>query len=269
MAEIFIENCDCFDFMNRMIVNDIKADLIITSPPYNTSRSGSGDEYNRRYDVFNDNLSNEEYGNWTIDLFKIFDKILQKDGVILYNLSYSTEQSRIMSFWLSLFSIINETTFMVADIIAWKKKSAIPNNVSKNKLTRIVEFIFVICRKNEFMTFNSNKKQKSVSSKNQVFYENIYNLIEASNNDGTCSLNKSTYSSELIEKLLNIYCPKDIQTVIYDPFMGTGSTAIGCEKYSDNIICLGSELSKDQVQYSNERIKKYRYERDSKKKNII
>lgn len=269
MAEILIENCDCFDFMDRMIMNDIKADLIITSPPYNTSWKGSSDKYNCRYDVFNDNFTNEEYGIWTIDLFNQFDKILQKDGVILYNLSYSTEQSRIMSFWLSLFSIINETTFIIADIIAWKKRSAIPNNTSKNKLTRIVEFIFVICRNNEFMSFNSNKQIKSISSKNQSFYENIFNFIEAPNNDGVCSLNKSTYSSELVEKLLNIYCPKDTQIVVYDPFMGTGSTAIGCEKYSDNIICLGSELSKDQVDYSNERVKKYRHECNSKEKNII
>ena len=46
-----------------------------------------------------------------------------------------------------------------------------------------------------------------------------------------------------------------------DPFMGTGTTAIGCEKYDRNLICIGTELSKAQVGYRNERLDKYRRRR--------
>lgn len=87
---------------------------------------------------------------------------------------------------------------------------------------------------------------------------NIYNLIEAPNNDGSCNLNKATYSSELCEQLLYIYAKPN--SIIYDTFMGTGTTAIACEKFNPNtdMMCIGSELSTTQVEYSKNRLKEFR-----------
>ena len=145
---------------------------------------------------------------------------------------------------------------MIADCIVWKKKSALPNNVSHNKLTRLVEYIFVICRKNEYNTFQANKKVKSIrEDTGQKYYENIFNFIEAPNNDGTCKLNKATYSSDLCLQLLQIYATEE--DIVYDPFMGTGTTGIGCMKFSDKMTCIGSELSEAQCKFANERIEKY------------
>lgn len=64
-------------------------------------------------------------------------------------------------------------------LLSGKKKSALPNNVSHNKLTRICEFVFVFCRKNEYKTFVANKQVKSQSKTGQKYYENIFNFIEA------------------------------------------------------------------------------------------
>ena len=75
------------------------------------------------------------------------------------------------------------------------------------------------------------KKITKQNNKGQNYYENVYNFIEAPNNDGSCNLNKATYSSELCEKLLNIYANQD--SIVYDPFMGTGTTAIACAKFND------------------------------------
>ena len=98
---------------------------------------------------------------------------------------------------------------------------------------------------------------KSVSKTGQKYYENIYNFIEAPNNDGSCNLNKATYSSDLCVQLLEIYSKKD--AIVYDPFMGTGTTAIACEKYgNENMMCIGSELSEAQVEYSKNRLKELR-----------
>ena len=43
-------------------------------------------------------------------------------------------------------------------------------------------------------------------------------------------------------------------SVVYDSFMGTGTTAVGCIKYGCKYI--GSELSKEQCEFAKERIKK-------------
>lgn len=250
---------DCFVTMENMIKENFKVDNIITSPFYNTCRSSkchitekSRNNYEGRYDVHLDSMTDEEYIDFTIKLFNHYDKILEKDGCVLYNLNYGSENTHLM--WLVISAIIQKTNFTIADDIIWKKKSALPNNTSKNKLTRIVEHIFVICRKDEFKTFNSNKKVKSVRSTGQKMYENVYNFIEAKNNDGSCKLNKATYSTDLILKLLDIYVKKG--SIVYDSFMGTGTTANACVEYGCDYI--GSEISVEQVKYANERIERTR-----------
>ena len=146
--------------------------------------------------------------------------------------------------------IINKTTFMIADCITWKKSTALPNTTSKNKLTRITEFIFVIVRKEDFMTFESNKKVTTTTKKGQNFYEVFYNLIEARNNDGSNDLNKATFSTELVRKLIRMYVKKN--GLVYDSFMGTGTTAIGCIEERVNFI--GSEISEEQCKYAEKRL---------------
>ena len=107
------------------------------------------------------------------------------------------------------------------------------------------------------MTFNSNKKVKSINEKtNQKFYENVFNFIEAKNNDGSNNLNKATFSSDLVYSLLDMYATDE--SIVYDPFMGTGTTAIGALRYNKengyNLKFIGSEISSQQVEFSNNRI---------------
>jgi len=171
---------DCKITMNKMKNNLV--DLILTSPPYNmTKRKGGYADKEKRYDQYNDWRSEKEYNEWTVDIFKKFDEILNKNGVVLYNFSYSIENPSLPYTMIS--SIINETNFTVADTIIWKKNTAIPHPASYNRLNRIVEFIFVIVRKNEIKTFNCYKNVTKISPKGQKYYEVIDNFITAKNND--------------------------------------------------------------------------------------
>lgn len=255
-TKIELLNEDCFSSMEQL---SDTVNVILTSPPYNTARCGkterSINNYENRYDVHFDDMTDDEYAQWTERLFNTFNSILKKNGVILYNISYGSENPNAM--WVAL-EAIRKTNFMIADTIIWKKSCALPNNVSHNKLTRITEFVFVICRKDEYKTFQANKKVKSISKTGQKYYENIFNFIEAPNNDGGCALNKATFSSELVTKLLDIYA--NVDDVVYDPFMGTGTTAIGCLKFNNgdnNIKIIGSEISEAQVQFSKNRIENF------------
>ena len=262
MTKNYFYNENCFDTLKKMVERDYKVNVILSSPPYNTARGVNTERareiLNQRYDIHFDNMTDEEYHDWTKNLFDEFDKVLNTNGVILYNISYGSENPNAM--WVAL-EAIRKTNFMIADTIVWKKKSALPNNTSSNKLTRITEFVFVICRKNEFKTFQANKKVTSENVRGQKYYENVFNFIEAPNNDGPCKLNKATYSSELVLQLLNMYAHND--DVVYDPFVGTGTTMIGCMKYNDgenNLTCIGSELSAAQIEFAKERINNYKNE---------
>ena len=262
MAMIKFLQGDCIEWMNRFADKNAKIDLVLTSPPYNTGRPNtserSRENHEGRYDIHMDTMTNAEYCNWVVDIFNHIDMILKPNGVILWNVSYSSDGTvnteGIDCLWTSIADIIKKTNFMVADKLTWKKKSALPNNVSHNKLTRICEEVFVFCRKDEYKTFYANKEVSSVGKNGQTFYKPIYNFIEAANNDGSCKLNKATYSSELCIKLLDIYAPPN--AVVFDPFMGSGTTGIACEMLELN--CIGTEISEAQVEYSYDRLAEWR-----------
>lgn len=240
---------DCLETMKRM--DDNSVDLIVTSPPYNTSRKGATDlsTHQCRYEDYGDYLTDDEYIDWTISLFDMFNKILKNNGCVLYNLSYSSENTWLL--WNLVADIQRRTDFITADCIVWKKKSALPNNVSPNKLTRICEFVFVFCRKGEFATFNCNKGISSTRERTgQVMYENVFNFIEAPNNDENCPIHKVTFSSALCRELILLYSV--VGGVIYDPFMGTGTAAIACIKEKRNYM--GSEISERYCEWAKKRI---------------
>jgi DNA modification methylase len=242
-------NEDCFDTMKK--INNGSVDCVLTSPPYNmTKRKGGYADKQPRYDKYNDWKTEEEYNQWTTNMFNRLDTILSKNGVILYNFSYSIENPSLPYTMVS--SIIERTNFMVADTIIWKKSNSIPHPASYNRLNRIIEFIFVIVRKNEIKTFNCYKDVSKISPKGQKYYEIIDNFITAKNNDESTVLNKATFSTELCNKLLKIYTKKG--DLVYDPFMGTGTTGVSCKIMERNFI--GSEISEKQVEYSVERINK-------------
>lgn len=244
-----IHNEDCLLTMQKRI-KECSVDIVLTSPPYNTSRASSkSDPYSFRYDSYSDSLSDEEYIEFICNCFNGYDRILKENGCVLFNVSYSSENTTLI--WNLISDIQRRTNFSVADCIVWKKRNAIPNNVSPNKLTRICEFVFVLCRDKEIGTFFMNKQINSVSKKGQKIYENLFNFIEAPNNDGSCDLNKATFSTEFVRKLLLMYAKKG--AVVYDCFMGTGTTAIGAIK--EDMQYIGSELSKEQCEYANNRIK--------------
>jgi DNA modification methylase len=238
-----IYNEDCLVTMSKL---NIKVNAIITSPPYNIIRPSSTD---RGYDIYKDDKTNEQYIDWTLDIFKGYNKILNTNGVVLYNMSYGTENTILMS--LVIADLIRKSDFTLADIIVWKKQMATPNNVSHNKMTRIVEYIYVFCRKDEFHTFNCNKKKLKEGKTGQAIYENVFNFITAKNNDNSTDLNKATYSTELVRKLLLMYSKEN--DIIYDSFMGTGTTANACIIENRNYI--GSEISTEQCLFAEKRIK--------------
>lgn len=164
---IQIHNEDCFDTMRKM--EDGKINIVLTSPFYNTNKKAGNNrtlgntkvregQYDYvRYDSFVDNMTNDEYSDFTRRLFLEFDRILAPNGCILYNINYGAENTDGM--FRAVNEIISQTPFTIADVIVWKKASAMPNSCSSNRLTRIWEFVFVFCRRTEMKTFSCNKQE--------------------------------------------------------------------------------------------------------------
>lgn len=259
---IDIRNESCFDTMKQLAPSSV--DIVLTSPFYNTNKkagksrtlentSVADGQYDYvRYDSHVDNMTDEEYCNFTVELFDGFNRILAGNGSVLYNICYGAENSEGM--FKAINAIITRTVFTIADVIVWKKSNAFPNSTSSNRLTRQWEFIFVFCRDSEKKTFRCNKQIKSYRKTGQAAYENVMNIIEAKNNDETCPYNKATYSTDLCLKLLGLYAVGDKNTV-YDPFMGSGTTAVACQQLGFD--CIGSEISGNQCNWARARLERH------------
>ena len=210
---------------------------IITSPPYNITSKRKDCYYDNGYSDI-DGLCEDDYLNIRINEFKEFERILKDDGVICYNISYHNENPILPTLLIS--EVHKQTNLTIADIITWKKPSSIPFQTSPTKLSRICELIYIFVKKDKLHSFKTNKVISKINEKTgQKFYKNYTNLIEAKNNDGFKSKLKASYSSELVEKLITIYFPEG--SLIYDPFMGIGTTAKGC--INMNCDYIGSEIS--------------------------
>jgi site-specific DNA-methyltransferase (adenine-specific) len=235
-------NGDCIEIMEYLIKKNVKIDKVITSPPYNIIRPNRTD---RGYDLYKDGMSNEKYISWILKIFNLYDKLLNDNGAILFNMSYGTENTAVMN--LVIAAILTNTNFTLADILVWKKKSATPNNVSYNKMTRIVEFVYVFCREKEFNTFTANKKEiDKTRNTGQVIYENVFNFFEAKNNDFSQELNKATFSYDFVFNLIERYIKKT--DTVLDNFSGIGTTLKACSM--KDIKSIGIELSQKQCDFT-------------------
>ena len=249
-----IFNEDCFDTMSRM--DDGEVDIILTSPPYNMTKRKGGYADTGRYDVYQDWKTEEEYIGFTTKLFNEFARVVKPEGTVLYNFGYSIENPSLP--YKLVASIVNDTDWYIVDTICWKKSSGLPFPANQYRLSRNWEFVWVFCKKSHIDNFFIDKGVASVSEKTgQKYYNVYYNFIEARNNDEkTPKLNQATFSSELVVKLLTISGGNGNNFVVYDPFMGTGTTAVGCVECPKQPSYIGSEISKNQVEYSKERLEK-------------
>lgn len=235
-----IYNENCLETMKRPELIG-KVDLVITSPPYNmTNRKGGYADKTKRYDIYEDWMGETEYIDFIISVFNGYEKVLVTNGCVLFNFSYSIENPSLP--YKMVAEICNRTNFSVADTIVWKKPTSIPHPASKNRLRRICEFVYVFARKTELETFKTNKSYK-IGNNNQKYYDIVDNFLEARNNDGANELNKATFSTEFVKKLIQIYANDN--SLIYDSFMGIGTTAKGCIETNRRYI--GSELSEAQI----------------------
>ena len=126
---------------------------------------------------------------------------------------------------------------------------------SPNRLSRIVEPIYVFCKRGFEKTHYCNKPEISQGTASHRCYAPLYNFVEAKGSQREkgvkrCPYNAATYSVELCEKLLGMYAPPN--ALVYDPFMGSGTTAVACKRMG--LRWLGSEISENQVKWAEDRL---------------
>ena len=236
-----IYNESCLTTLSKL--EDDSIDVVITSPPYNMNlRIRKGEycsrqivkEISTKYEGFADNLPIEEYNKFHSDVLR---ELLRVSNLVFYNIQIVTGSKR------SIFKMIGDFSKNLKDIIIWDKGHAEPA-IQQQVLNRQSELILVfekdypISRQFRSATF----KRGTLSD---IWKIGKYKKKEKGQNHG------AVFPEELIKTIIENFSKKN--DVIYDPFLGTGTTAVVAKKLERQY--LGSELLKSYYKISQKRLK--------------
>lgn len=233
-----IYNESCLETLQR--VADKSIDLVVTSPPYNMNlriRNGKycsrqiTKEFSTKYDGFNDNLPIDEYFELHLSILK---ELLRTSNIIFYNIQIVTGSKR------AFFKIIGELSDYLKDIIVWDKGHGQPAMAQK-VLNRRTELILV------FDSNNAISRQFEKANFERGTLEDLW-LIKRGKK--TVNTHSAVFPEELVETIISNFSNEG--DLIYDPFMGTGTTAIVAKKLKRNY--LGSELLENYFDIINQRL---------------
>lgn len=251
--KIKIYNQDCATFLDS--ATEASVDVVVTSPPYN---------FNKKYNQYNDKISEDLYVNWISEISLKIKKILKNEGSYFLNLGFRNNNPLLhykVVEKISEFLVLQNTIIWAKSIVVNNEGSGhfIPNN-SKKYLNNIFEYVFhftkdgekIIDRnsigvpykdKRNIERFKNNNNKGDVRCAGNIWFiphKTIKSKEERKNHP-------TSYPEELVRKciLLNGY-NKD--TVVLDTFLGSGTTLKVCKKL--NVNGIGVEIDKDYCEAS-------------------
>ena len=253
-----IYNEDCLETMKRMGSNSI--DLVITSPPYDNLRTY-------------DNDIDKTWGPsvWEPIILELY-RVIKKGGVIVWVVKDATIKGSKTgtSFRQALYAI--DCGLRLHDTMIWDKGSFQAGDLSV-RYGQSIEYMFVFS-KGKPKTFNPikdrlnktrSKKRPSVRLPNGSIRKSKSYRIPKTYGIRKCiwgvspcvsNLERTGHPAQMSEALVHdhIISWSNEGDIVYDPFLGSGTTAAACIKL--NRKYLGSELNTKYYELANKRIDK-------------
>lgn len=225
---------DCLEIMKE--IPDKSVDIIITSPPYNIGKMHSNRLQFGTYD--GNDMKEEEYQQWQLDIFKEYKRILKDDGSVFYNHKVRIKNGKAIHplEWLL------KTDLVLKQEITWnQKKSA---NCDKIRFFPFSERIY-------WMT-----KNPKVKIKNNLCLSDVWDCVPTHKRKETGHI--AVMPNEIVENILSSV--EDIENkVVLDNFMGSGTTGEVAKKFNVKGF-IGIELSDEYYKLAYNRINGYIYE---------
>lgn len=252
-----IYNENNLDTLKRMPDNFI--DLVVTSPPYDNLRDYNGYSF--------------DFESLAKELFRI----VKNGGVVVWVVNDTTTDGDRSgtSFKQALF--FKECGFKLFDVMIYRKRGS--RNTHTNRYTNCFEYMFILTKGNikttnliKIKRDSLVKKRSNVRTKDgKKIYENRkhykvldeipdYNIWEFAVGFNNSTKDVIAYDHPAIfpEKLAarHIQSWSNEGDLVYDPFMGSGTTAKMCILLKRNFI--GSEISEEYTNIANKRIEIYK-----------
>lgn len=244
-----IYNEDNINTLNRM--KDDFLDLTVTSPPYNIDLGNN--KYNKSpYDLYKDNKEHKEYILWLKSIFMLVYTKTKKGGRCIINIGDG--QNGKVPTHSDVIQMMVDIGWIPMTIIIWDKnnvsnRTAWGSFMSPSSPSFPTPFEYILC-------FAKEERRLQWTGKTDLTRDEFISW----------SLAKWNFTGENLRKIghpaafpveLPLRCVKMfswVDSIVYDPFMGSGSTAIACIKTNRKYI--GSEISSDYVSLAEKRIRK-------------
>lgn len=220
------------------LMGGIQADMVFTDPPYNVDYSGTGK--NTKDGILNDRMSDEAFNTFLVEAFKRIAENIKRSAPCYVFHSHKTATD----FELAL----TQTGFLIDTQLIWNKPSA---GLGANDY-RTKHEPFYYCSLDKDKQFYGDRTGTTVWKipqdparaiewirKQQEQLEagksTVWSMRRASVTDYVHPTQKPV---ELVE--VAIAKSSKVDDAILDPFLGSGTTLIACEK--TNRKCYGMEL---------------------------
>lgn len=245
-----IYNEDCLKTMSRM--PDEFVDLTVTSPPYDNLRTYNGFSF-----------------DWHETIKELY-RVTKQGGVVVWVVGDATIKGSETGTSFKQALYFKETGFNLHDTMIWRKTTPVPQ-FKCNRYTSSFEYMFVFSKGKPLCNYLTTKCKTAGNKKNR-------------NNKGSFSMNSAdrprdeitiTKENKILdnvwdypvgghkdighpaifpEKLANDHIKSwsNGGDTVYDPFMGSGTTAKMAKQLGRSYI--GSEISKEYCEIAEQRV---------------
>jgi modification methylase len=221
-----VVNSNCLDLLKD--IADETIDLTITSPPYNLGvKHHTGNNVFKSYDEYIDDMPEEEYRAEQIKVLNEIYRATKQGGSIMYNHKNRIKNGK----QITPYEWLLKTDWILKQEVVWFNRS---QNFDKCRFYPMTERIYWL------------SKGINTNFTNAI---NQHDLIKDTA-EGTDKEHKRAFPVKLAQRF--IICFPDAE-LIFDPYMGSGTTAIAAIREKRNFI--GSELSSKYCNNANKRIK--------------
>lgn len=233
-----IYNENCLETLKRM--TDKFVDLVITSPPYNMRtriRNGKytehekGESFSKKYNYFSDSLPIDEFYSFHSE---VLHELIRVSKIVCYNFQIVTGSKE------AFFKIIGDFNHYIKDIIIWDKGNGQPA-MHERVLNSCYEMILILEDDMRAGRVIQNAKFKRGEMNNILRIPRGRNVVKG---------HGAVFPEMLVGELIRSFSEKG--DLIYDPFMGTGTTGVVATKLNRNWI--GSEIIAEYCKIANQNI---------------
>lgn len=260
-----IYNESCLETMKKMEDNSV--DLIITSPPY----------ADRRKTTYG-GIHPDNYVEWWLEISKELQRVLKPTGSFILNIKENVVDGERHTYVLELIIAMRKQGWLWTEEYMWHKKNSFPGywpNRLRDGWERLLHFTkekkfnmyqdqirvpigdWAKTRLETPTEYDKKRNTSSVGSgfgvkranwvgKDLVLPNNVLHLSAEAGN----KFHSAAYPEKLPEFFIKLFTKSN--DLVYDPFMGSGTTAKVSLHLNRNFV--GSEISEEYYEVANKRI---------------